>query len=172
LQSPRNAENQIINALPQAGKLINKIGTDNARLLVDHYSAEQVRGYLNNWGTVQLILVGGILLMCVFAPRKHFIAIGMTAGMGVMVWLQYYFYIPELEFLGRQADFQSAEAVVSLQKQIWVEWQLFGGTEIVKLVMGGIFTSYLFASQASAPPMRKRRRSSSEPESEVAQSKG
>jgi len=159
LQNPANVDSQIANPLSEAKAVLTKLDSGFLRTLLHHFVGEQNRAYLSSWTMAQLILGGVLILLCAFSPRKQLIPLGVFVVMTILVAIQHYSILPELAFLGRQADFLTADAAASYLSQASTTSMFYGITEGVKLVIGGVLASYLFASQNNSSSNRKRRRS-------------
>ena len=163
LQNPVASENQFINPASDAKTLIAKMDLAQAKMLLHNFVGEQNRAYLANWGLAQLILGASVVILCAFSAKKQWIPLLMTLAMTFVVAFQYVFTVPELAFLGRNADFLAQPSPV-LEAQITTTATIFGITEGVKLVLGGILISYLFAAQNSSSSRKRRRSTDSEVE--------
>jgi hypothetical protein len=131
----------------QARAAIDKAGEAAAGLL-RHAVNEHVRVVIDGWEFAQLLLAAlTVLLLGVAAQRKP-LAVGVCVVMGAIAAVQHFFLTPELNSLGRQLDFPSEEAPLSLATRAWSLRQMYGGAEMVKLVLGGALASYLFVMES------------------------
>jgi hypothetical protein len=143
--------NLVLNSpLPQAAKMIEKIGSDDAKLLLRHLAAEQVRSYVNLWEYAEIGM--GVLLLALLytTSQSRFLPLIFAGGMLVLVLFQHVWVLPELTYLSREADFPPGNATFAVQARVWTLGELYAGAEAMKLLIAGVLTSYLFVFYASS----------------------
>lgn len=153
---------QILMSSPAApvAAMIKTLGPDQMALLLHHQAAEENRNIIYIWEQAQIVLgivMGGCLY---FATQKRMLSLVLCGMMLALVLFQFWAVIPEMAYRGRETDFQSANGNSNSVVRTLLLYQLLIGTEVVKLVVGGILASYLFAFRTS------RRRTSSRHEIE------
>ncbi len=151
LSSPAQAE----------AKMIEKIGEDDARLLLRHLAMEQSRSYFGLWEDAQMVLGGTLLLLLLMSSQTRMFPVLMAAAMLLVVLFQHFAVLPEMIFRGREADFPPGNANIAIQARVWTLGQIYVGLEALKLIVGCILTSYLFVFYADPTRSKSRRRSSS-----------
>jgi hypothetical protein len=159
LQNPSAAGLLASSPLDAARPLIDRLGASEAQILLKHFANEQSRAYLNNWELAQMVLTLVMLATLVFSGPRLALPVVLTLLMCGLVLFQHFWITPDLLFYGRQADFVRQEASFSLESQLWTLTRMYGAAEAIKLVCGGILTSYFFAAQ-SGGRVHKSRRSS------------
>ncbi len=139
--------------------MIEKVGMDDARLLLRHLAAEQARSYLSLWGYIQIGI--GVLLLALFfaTSQSRLMPLILAGSMLALVLFQHFAVLPELSYLSREADFPPGSSTFAIQARVWTLGELYIGAEAVKLVIAGILSSYLFVFYASNGS-RKRQLSS------------
>lgn len=158
LRSP----NLVLSSPAQAeAKMIEKIGEDDARLLLRHLAMEQSRSYLGLWEDAQMVLGGVLLFLLLMSSQTRLFPVLMAAAMLLVVLFQHFAVLPEMIFRGREADFPPGSANIAIQARVWTLGQIYIGLEALKLIVGCILTSYLFVFYADPTRSKNRRRSSS-----------
>jgi hypothetical protein len=135
--------------VPQAGKMIETLGNENAGLLLHHAAAEQARSALNTWELVE-ILLGLILGGCLYlATQRRIFPLVLCAAMLVLVLFQHFGISPELAYRGQRIDFPPGNADVDAKLRFLALEEVYYAAEVIKLVAGGILASYLFVFRSS-----------------------
>jgi len=126
-----------------AAKLIEKLGTEDASLLLSYHAAEQSRNYLFVWEIAQFALAV-VLGICLFlGTQKKILPLAFCAGMLLLVLFQHFAVTPELAFRGREADFPPGNTAFGTRTRVLLLAQIYAGAEALKLVIGAILTVYL-----------------------------
>jgi hypothetical protein len=155
LQNLNSAE-LILNApAPQVAKMIRALGQDQAELLLHHFSAEQNRRYFFVWEQVQIWLALGLAVFLYLATQRKIFPLALCGIMLALVLFQHIGITPELSYRGRETDFPPGNAAFGAMKRVLILTQLFIGTELVKLVTGGILVSYLVVFRARKRSTRR-----------------
>jgi hypothetical protein len=141
--------NLVLNGpIEPAAKILKPLTPDEARLLLRHMAAEQTRLYFTLWEEAQIplaILVG----VCLFlATQKRVLPVVFCGLMLCLVLFELFAITPELGYRGRAADFPPGSAAFGAQARVWALEQVYVGLEAVKLVVGGMLSSYLFSFRA------------------------
>jgi len=103
----------------------------------------------------------------VFSEQRKPIAIGMCGAMGIIVFIQHLMILPELAYTGRMLDFNQERTSFELGTRYWTLTQMYGGTEIVKLLVGGALASYFFAMESVVKKRKSRSRNHTEMETAI-----
>ncbi len=90
---------------PEFGKMIQAVGLDKMRLLLQFQAAEQTRYYLDFWERSQLVLGPLLLLLLIFATRVSRIAIAACGMMIIFAGFAHFVLTPEINYVGRGIDF-------------------------------------------------------------------
>ena len=72
-----------------------------------------------------------------------------------IVLFQFVAVTPELAYRGRDADFPPGNRTFAIQARLWTMQEAYIALETVKLLMGGVLVSYLFAYQVESRRRRK-----------------
>jgi hypothetical protein len=84
--------------------------------------------------------------------------------MGLFTLIQHFVVTPDLNNLGRSADFLAEAASFGVRQQVRSLTQLYGVLEAVKLAIGGALASYFFGMESTVRRSKSRRtRASDEP---------
>jgi hypothetical protein len=155
VQDSPSAAAVINTSLPQAKKMIDSLGADQAGLLLRHAAAEETRSVLFVWERVE-ILLGLVLGGCLFlGTQKRAFPIVLCTAMLVLVLFQHFGVASELAYRGRETDFPPGNASVGPIERLRALQAIYYGAELVKLIAGGILASYLFVFHSSRRGSRK-----------------
>ena len=135
----------LANPLPQADEAIKTAGPTQARLLLHHFAAEEYRMYISDWGLLQIGLALITAAVVYFAADRRLLPAIMCGLMLVLVLFQYFAIGPELAYRGRESDFPPASLAVGAATRRRAMMEVYGGAEVVKLLIGGILVSYIFS---------------------------
>lgn len=130
-------------------RMIKTLGSDQMMLLLRHHAAEQTRSLYYLWEQVQIVLalvLGGCLY---FATQKRLLSVVLCAIMAALVLFQFFAVTPELAYRGREMDFPPDSNTSSAMVRALLLYQVLIVTEGLKLVVGGVLASYLFAFRTS-----------------------
>jgi hypothetical protein len=163
IQNGRWADRLLAEPSDGARTLLAKVGDADARLLMRYLTSEQTRSYLSNWELAQLVMGGVVAALFVLASERRYFPIVLTVAMLGVVLFQHFGLGPEMAFRGRQADFLPEESAYSVQSRLQTLVQLYAGVEGLKLMLGGVLVSYLFAATSGIRVRKKKRRSEADP---------
>jgi hypothetical protein len=127
-----------------AGKLIDKLGYENAALLLRHAAAEQTRFLEYKWEEAELLL-GLALLACLFlGTQRRVLPLALCGIMLVLVLFQHFGVTNEMAYRGRITDFPPGNTAVGPVTRMLLLQQVYFSVEVMKLVAGGVLASFLF----------------------------
>jgi hypothetical protein len=133
---------------PAVTSMVKTLGLEQMTLLLQHQAAEQSRNIMYGWEQAQIVLglvLGGCLY---FATQKRLLSLVLCGIMLSLVLFQFWAVTPEMAYRGRETDFAPGTANASMLRAL-VLYQMLVVTEAMKLVVGGILASYLFAFRTS-----------------------
>ncbi len=134
---------RLLSAPPlEVGKMIQALGPEKVRALLQYQGAEQNRNYFEFWERMQLALGFILLLLLVFATRVSRIAMALCGAMIVFAGFAHFVLTPEINYIGRGVDFASGWS--GGHKRVWVLRATYTGLEILKLSIGCALAGYLF----------------------------
>jgi hypothetical protein len=156
VENLRSASRVMDSPSAPAAKLIEKLGTEDALLLLSYQASEQSRAYVNVWEEAQmgLALVLGICLF--LGTQKRILPLAFCGAMLLLVLFQHFAVAPELVFRGREVDFPPGNTAFGSRTRVLLLAQVYGAAEGLKFLAGGILAVYLFLFSG-----RKRSRSRS-----------
>ncbi len=157
LEGHRIASKILDNPSPDVKDVLAKSGTAPIGTLLHHAASEQTRAALSTWETAQLVIALLMIVLLVFTDQRKILAIAMSTVMGLLVMVQHFGVTPDLNILGRSADFLTEAASFSVRAQIWTLTQIYGAIETLKLVIGGILASYFFGMESTVKRSKSRR---------------
>jgi hypothetical protein len=134
---------------PPVVSMIKTLGADQMALLLHHQAAEQSRSMMLAWEQAEIVLglvLGGCLY---FATQKRMLSLVLCGIMLTLVLMQFFAITPEMAYRGRETDFPSGSTPQNVMVRTLVLYQMLVVTEVMKLVVGGILASYLFAFRTS-----------------------
>jgi hypothetical protein len=155
VQDSHSAAAVISTSLPQARKIIDSLGADQAALLLRHAAAEETRSLFFTWEWIEILLaliLGGCLFL---ATQKRVLPIVLCGGMLALVLFQHFGLASELAYRGRETDFPPGNALVGPIERLRALQAVYYGVELTKLIAGGILASYLFVFRSSRRSSRK-----------------
>jgi hypothetical protein len=149
IQSVR-LSNMVLNApIEPAGQLIEKLGYENAGLLLRHAAAEQTRFLEYRWEEAELLL-GLALLACLsLATQRRVLPLVLCGIMLVLVLFQHFGVTNEMAYRGRITDFPPGNTAIGPVTRMLLLQQVYFGVEVMKLVAGGVLASFLFMFRTS-----------------------
>ncbi len=137
---------------PAAAKIIDSVGADPARLLLQHQASELNRVYFEYWGVAQLIIGGAVFGLLLFATREGTWPVVTALAMLALVAMMRFILTPDLVNFGRQLDFATKETGTAEYARFWGVHRAYGIAELVKSGLGlALLGMLLFRTQ------RKRR---------------
>ena len=134
--------------VPMAG-MIKALGPDQMTLLLHHQAAEQNRNIMYVWEQAQIvfgIVLGGCLY---FATQKKTLSLVLCGMMLSLVLFQFWAVTPEMAYRGRETDFPPGNNTSSVMIRASLLYEMLVVSEVLKLIVGGILASYLFAFRTS-----------------------
>jgi hypothetical protein len=135
-------------AVPVAA-MIKTLGPDQMALLLHHQAAEENRNIMYVWEQAQIVLglvLGGCLY---FATQKRMLSLVLCGIMLTLVLFQFWAVMPEMAYRGRETDFPPGNNTTSIMVRAMFLYQMAVVSEVLKLLVGGILASYLFAFRTS-----------------------
>ena len=156
LQNLHSADLVLGSPVEPVGNMVKTLGQEQITLLLRHHAAEQSRNLYYIWEQVQLAL-GLVLGICLyFATQKRALSLVLCGVMLGLVMFQFWAITPELAFRGREMDFPAASGTSGTMVRTLLLYQVMVVTEGLKLVVGGILASYLFAFRTSRKRTSRR----------------
>jgi hypothetical protein len=155
IQQVRVSSLVLASPMPAAGKLIEKLGGDNAALLLRHAAAEQARYLEYKWEEAEMVL-GVALFGCLFlGTQRRALPLVLCGIMLLLVAFQHFALTTEMTYRGRETDFPPGNTAVGPVTRLLLLQQVFFSVEIMKLVAGGILASFLFVYRTGRRGSRK-----------------
>lgn len=149
LENLHSASPLLAAPVPAMAKMIKTLGPDQMALLLHHHASEQNRNIIAIWEEVQIV-VGLVLGGCLyFATQKRMLSLVLCGIMLTLVLFQFWAITPEMAYRGREADFQVGSPAPAIMMRTLLLYQLLVATEVMKLAVGFILASYLFAFRTS-----------------------
>lgn len=149
LQNLHSAAPLMSSPAPQVVGMMKALGADDMTLLLHHQAAEQNRNIMYVWEQAQIVLglvLGGCLY---FATQKRLLSLVLCGIMLTLVLFQFWTITPEMAYRGRETDFPPGSTNSSILVRASLLYEMLVVTEVLKLIVGGILASYLFAFRTS-----------------------
>lgn len=143
---------------PEAAKQIQKIGKEQARMLLRHQASLQNLGVFENWERAQLALGFLLLLALFFGVESRPSALVFTLIMSAAVVFQHWLLTPEIAALGGLIEFIPSTVSAIERTRFWNYHTAYSITELVKLGLGLLLALGL---------LKRRRRSVRQLDSEI-----
>ncbi len=137
-----------------AGKLIQAIGSDNARALLRYSAGEQNRFLFEWWEFVEMGLAVALILTLVLGLKSRLLA-GLTTGMLLLVLFAHFRVTVELAWLGRSIEFVHTAGEALERDQFWRLHTVYAAIEAVKLLLGAAVGILLFTMRRRRAAVRK-----------------
>ncbi len=141
-QNFRSVDRLLASPSAQAKIRIDKLGQDQARLLLRHHVGEQNRWYFETWEMAQLAL-GVLVLLALFFGSSDRAGLWLALVMLVVVGIQHWILTPEVVRLGRAIDFTSVDQPSAERTRFWMLHGAYSGTELLKLALGAVVSAKL-----------------------------
>lgn len=149
LQNLHSAASLMSSPAAPVASMIKVLGPDQMVLLLHHQAAEQNRTIMYVWQQAQIVLglvMGGCLY---FATQKRMLSLVLCGIMLSLVLFQFWAITPEMAYRGRETDFPPGSTTSSNMIRASLLYEMLVVTEVLKLIVGGILASYLFAFRTS-----------------------
>jgi hypothetical protein len=149
LQNLHSASTLMSSPAAPVAAMIRTLGADQMALLLHHQVSEQNRNIIYIWEQAQIVLglvMGGCLY---FATQKRMLSLVLCGIMLTLVLVQFWAITPEMSYRGREADFPPGSTATTNVMRTLVLYQMLVATEVMKLLVGGVLASYLFAFRTS-----------------------
>jgi hypothetical protein len=134
---------------PEAAKMIQTLGDQNARELLYSLAGEENRGYFEAWELAQFVFGTALVGSLLFGIEKRLLA-GLAGAMLILTLFQHFIITPDLSWMGRSIDFTPSSMESQVRDQFWKLHGIYSGLELVKMLLAVAIACFLF-------PMRRRR---------------
>ena len=149
LQNLHSAATLMSSPAPPVASMIKLLGSDQMALLLHHQAAEQNRNIMYVWEQAEIVL-GLVMAGCLyFATQKRMLSLVLCGIMLSLVLFQFWAITPEMAYRGRETDFPPGSSTAVNLIRASLLYEMLVVTEVLKLVVGGILASYLFAFRTS-----------------------
>jgi hypothetical protein len=162
LQKDRAVAHVVDNPSDQARTRITAATPQIAGQLLRHMAGEQIRSSRSDWELVQGVIAVTMIVLMIFTDQRKPVALALCVLMGALAFIQHFMITPEWNYVGRELDFLDERASFTVASRNWTLTQLYGGTEILKLLLGGVLASYFFAMESTVKRKKSRHRSQDE----------
>jgi hypothetical protein len=143
MENLRSAARVMDSGSPPAYKLIDKLGSGDAALLLNYQAAEESRYYLSLWENAQMALAI-VLGACLYlGTQKKILPLTFCGAMLALVLFQHFLVAPELAFRAREAAFPPGNAAFGTRTRLLLMEQVYWGVEGGKFLIGAVLTVYL-----------------------------
>ena len=149
LENLHSASLVMVSPLDAVGKMMRTLGPDQLEMLLKHHAAQQTRNLYYQWEEIQIVLGLALGVCLYFATQKRMLSLVLCAIMISIVMFQFFAVTPELSYRGRETDFAGPNAPTNAMVRTLILYQMLVISEGLKLVVGGILASYLFAFKTS-----------------------
>jgi hypothetical protein len=141
----------VLNSPPAAAsQMIRTLGHENARQLLRYLAGEENRGYFEAWELAQLA-IGIALVGFLFLGFEKRLPSVLAGAMLAVTLFQHFKITPEMLWMGRSIDFLPGTAYSEVRQQFWKLHGIYGGIEVVKMLLGLTIGGFLFSIRRSLP---------------------
>jgi len=134
---------------PEASKMVQTLGPQNARQLLRYLAGEENRSYFEIWEFAQLLLGALLTGFLLFGVENRLLA-SLAGAMFILTLFQHFKITPEILWMGRSIDFLPNSAESQVRDQFWKLHGIYSGIEVVKMLLAVLVAGFLF-------PLRRRR---------------
>jgi hypothetical protein len=156
LQNLHASDLVLISPIGPVGSMIKALGQDQIALLLRHQAAELTRSLYSIWEQVQVGLGLALGICLYFATQKRILSLVLCGVMLAVVLFQFWAITPEMSYRGRETDFSPGVSTNAAMVRTLLLYQMMVVSEGLKLVVGGILASYLFAFRTSRKRSSRR----------------
>jgi hypothetical protein len=114
---------------PDAQQMIQTLGPAPARSLLRYLAGQENQLFFNSWEAAQLFLGAALAGILFFGAHNKLLA-GLAGGLLILTLVQHFEITPQMIALSRSMNVQSAPP-----EQFWKLHALYGGTEVLKLLI-------------------------------------
>lgn len=139
-------------AAPQsqpAAQMFQKLGPEDARLLLRYLAGEENRLFFTSWEWAQIAL--GLLLTALLLSVRSLLLAGLGGTMLIIALFQRFRVTPEMIELGRLVDFGGG-AGSAAYSQFWRLHGLYGALEVAKLALLVVLAGILLFGRRGKTP--------------------
>jgi hypothetical protein len=144
-QNFRSVDRLLAKPVPPAAQQLDKLGSDDARLLLRHQVSEQNRWYFETWGFAEIVLGVLILLILVFGSTENNFSLLLALLMLLVAIVQRSTLTPQIVVLGRIIDWIPIDQPSPERSRFWMLHKAFVSLELVNWAMGFLLTARLLA---------------------------
>jgi len=127
----------------EAEKMIQTLGSENARHLLRYLAGEENRGFFETWELAELIIGVGLAAFLLIGLRQRITA-GLAGAIVILTGFQHFKITPEMIWLGRSIDFIAWTADSQARSQFYKLHAAYGIIEGVKILMMLVIAGFLF----------------------------
>ena len=139
------AVDRVLASSPQrAAAMLETLGPDDSRSLLRYLASEENRFYFQTWEIAQLVLGVALTGFLLFGMNSRLLA-GLAGAMVILAAFQHFTLTPEMISWGRLIDFQRPAVPTHARDMFWRLHGLYGGIEVVKLLMALVIAGLLLA---------------------------
>lgn len=145
-----------------AGRFMVDLGLTNSERLMTFQVAKWTTDQIATWEVTQLLLGAALGIALVVLGHRKILPLALCGAMFALVVVQYTMLTPELSARSLDALFADGDTVDDRSApvpQIPATTGAYTVAEVVKLLLGGVLASYLFA-QSNGSRSKGRRRAS------------
>lgn len=142
-QNFRSVDRLLAKPVPPAAQQLDKLGPDDARVLLRHQVSEQNRWYFETWGLAEIVLGVVILLILVFGSTENNFSLLLALLMLLVAIVQRLTLTPQIVVLGRIIDWVPIDQPSPERSSFWMLHRAFVGLELLNWAMGFLLTARL-----------------------------
>ena len=131
----RAVDNILKDPDPQAGNLIQKLGSDEARILMRHTVSTGNREFFYLWGATQVGLSGILLAYLIFGTSTGRVSLTLAGLMFILALWMMLWLIPQVDKVSRGLDFDRTAAHGAAGETFRALHQMFGGAELAVVLL-------------------------------------
>ena len=142
-QNFRSVDRLLSRPAPAAAQQLEKLGHDDARMLLRHQVSEQNRWYFESWGKIEIAIGAAVLLVLLFGSTEKTFSLLLALLMLFAVIVQRFALTPQMVILGRAIDWVPIDQPSPERTRFWLMHNAYVGLEIMNWALGFLLTAKL-----------------------------
>lgn len=159
-QNFRSVDRLMAKPAQPAARQLEKLGPEDARMLLRHAVSEQNRWYFEFWGDMEAGLGAALLLFLLFGSSETKFTLLLALLMLLIVIVQRFALTPQMVVLGRGIDWIPTDQPSAERSRFWMLHGAYVGLEALNWALGFFLTGKL---------LLRRRKKAQEPYMDLAE---
>ncbi len=119
------------------------LGAEGSRLLLQYAAAEQMRQWLQDWESFEVVFGAFFFLFLLFGTREGKFTLAVALAMTLVAVCQRFITAPELVAASRLADFLPRATPSPEKTRLWTLETGYAGIQAFEWLLGGVLAALL-----------------------------